>query len=91
MLGRKTIKIQHPSASKTCIIDVSLNVGSIHVNVLPNKGATNCKVNSPSKLKVGQETTCYVQKEETKQYGRISNANKALLKPLRKFDNGTNR
>jgi hypothetical protein len=82
MLGRKTIKIQHPSASKTCIIDVSPNVGSIHVNAL---------VNSPSKLKVGQETTCYVQKEETKQYGRISNANKALLKPLRKFDNGTNR
>jgi hypothetical protein len=92
MLGRKTIQIQHPSASKTCIIDVNPNVGGIHVNALPNKGAVDFEINSPSKLKVGQETTCSVQKEEeAKQCGRISNSKKALLKALEEFDNGTNR
>ncbi len=61
------------------------------MNALPNKGAANSKVNSPSNQKVGQETTCYVQKEEAKQCGKISNAKKALLKPHEEFDNGTNR
>jgi hypothetical protein len=57
MLGRQAIQIQHSSASKTCTIDVSPNVGSIHVNDLPNNGAVDFEINSPSKLKVGQETT----------------------------------
>jgi hypothetical protein len=92
MPRRKVIQIQHPSASKTCSIDVSPSVDNIHVNVLPNKGAADSKVNSPSKLKVGQETTCCVQKEEeAKQCGEISNSKKTLLKPLEEFDNETNR
>jgi hypothetical protein len=82
MPRRKAIQIQHPRVRKTCTINVSPSVGNIHVNVLPNKGAVDSEVNSPSKLKVGQETTCYVQKEEeAKPCGRISNAKKALLKP----------
>jgi hypothetical protein len=82
MPRRKAIQIQHPHVRKTCTIDVSLSVGNIHVNALLNKGAVDSEVNSTSKLKVGQETTCYVQKEEeTKQCGRISNAKKTLLKP----------
>jgi hypothetical protein len=92
MLGRKTIQIQHPSASKTCPIDVSSSVGNIHVNVLPNKGIVDSKVNSSDKLKVDQETTCSIQKEEeVNQCGRISNGKKALLKPHEEFDIRTNR
>jgi hypothetical protein len=34
------MQIYHPSASKAYIIDVSPSVGNIHVNVLPNEGAT---------------------------------------------------
>ncbi len=55
LLGNKVGQFQPLIASPTCTLDASPSVDSIHLTTLPNKGAVDSEVNSPSKCKVGQK------------------------------------